>query len=630
MDDDPKRKDVLLHEMNEMKEAPPQSDPFLPATKGMTARQTAGVAPPALLLQMISVGVVVHDTQGRVIECNDAGARLLNLTQREMLARGARAEEWDFVDEADAPFLTEALPVNRVLATLQPLHETIVGVKRSGTEERVWLLVNAEPVFEGEERLAYVVCTFTDITERKRAELARRDSENRYRLLFDSNPQATLVYDVETLLILAANRAAIEQYGYAKDEFLNLHIGDLYGPEDAAALQSLLNAAPDSLDEPETGKHLRRDGATVDARLTTQALRYRDREARLVIAENITGRRHAERSLKRLNKRIANILESIRDGFVTLDRDWRFTFLNSRAEQIFRANRGELIGKNYWEVFPELRRAPLFLAYQKAMSKQNPVELEHRFADWDVWLKINVFPSQDGLSIYMADVTDRKRVEKELQDTIETLKRSVDGIVRAMSYAVELRDPYTAGHQRRVSLLVCAMARHNGLPAEDIERFRVAALLHDIGKIAMPAEILSKPGVLSRAEMSIIQGHAQLGYDILKGIDFAPEIALVSLQHHERLDGSGYPNGLSGDAIIPEAKMMAVADVVEAMASHRPFRPSLGIEKALNEVLRNKGVLYDPAAVEACIAVFAQHGFDFENLLRFEQDAIPQEPETAP
>ena len=587
--------------------------------------QGLGDASTDLVLDMIPVGVVIHDANGAVIRCNAAATRFLNLPRAELMRRGASDDEWELYDEAGLRLTEANFPVNRVRAAKATLREQVIGLRFSAGSELSWLLVNAEPVFESQERLACVVCTFTDITERQRSESDIRDAETRYRLLFNSSPLATWVYDCETLRILAVNQAAITQYGYEEKAFLALPLPDLYAETERDALTETLKSNGEPTREVKVWKHCRSDGQLLDAQITMKALRYLDRDARLVIAEDITARLHTERMLKRIGKRLSNILESIRDGFITLDRQWQFAYLNSRAEQICGGRREELTGQNFWTVFPELRHAPLYKELHRAMQKQNPAEFEHFFAEWNVWLRINVFPSQDGLSIYMADISDRKRVEQELKDLIASLKSSVDGIVRAMSYAVELRDPYTAGHQKRVSLLVCAMARQMGFSPDEVKLLRVAALLHDIGKIAMPAEILSKPGILSRAEMSIIQNHAQIGYDILKGIDFDPRIALVSLQHHERLDGSGYPNGLAAEEIIPESKMMAVADVVEAMASHRPFRPSLGIEKALGEVMRNKGILYDPTSVEACLAVFAQHTFDFDTLLRVEEETLSRE-----
>ncbi len=191
-------------------------------------------------------------------------------------------------------------------------------------------------------------------------------------------------------------------------------------------------------------------------------------------------------------------------------------------------------------------------------------------------------------------------------------RTSLEATIGAIANTVEMRDPYTAGHQQRVARLAVAMARDLALPEAQIQGLYLAGVIHDVGKIDIPSEILNKPGKLSKLEFQLIQQHAQSGYDIVKGVDFPWPIAEMVRQHHERLDGSGYPQGLAGDAILPEARILAVADVVEAMMSHRPYRAALGIEAALAEIEQGKGRLYDPAAVEACTALFRQDRFSFE------------------
>ena len=185
----------------------------------------------------------------------------------------------------------------------------------------------------------------------------------------------------------------------------------------------------------------------------------------------------------------------------------------------------------------------------------------------------------------------------------ENLERLLEETVAALSSAVEKRDPYTAGHQERVMQLSCAIAREMSLPAKQISGIRMAAVIHDIGKLFIPAELLTKPTKLSEAEMNLIRVHPQIGYDILKGIQFPWPIADIVLQHHERLDGTGYPNRLPGDKILFEAKIIAVADVIEAMATNRPYRPMLGMDKALHEIQSKKGTYYDPAVVDACATI---------------------------
>jgi putative nucleotidyltransferase with HDIG domain len=209
------------------------------------------------------------------------------------------------------------------------------------------------------------------------------------------------------------------------------------------------------------------------------------------------------------------------------------------------------------------------------------------------------------------EVESRKRIQHELQRSFENLKKVMNGTIQAIALTVEKRDPYTSGHQQRVAQLARATAAELGMSAEQIESVYMAAAIHDIGKISLPAEILSKPGTLSDIEVSLIQAHSQAGFDILKEVEFPWNIAEIVLQHHERMDGSGYPNGISADDILFETRIVSVADVVETMASHRPYRPSIGIDKALEEITQNKGKLYDPRVVDACLVLLTQKGFEF-------------------
>jgi putative nucleotidyltransferase with HDIG domain len=209
------------------------------------------------------------------------------------------------------------------------------------------------------------------------------------------------------------------------------------------------------------------------------------------------------------------------------------------------------------------------------------------------------------------EIENRKGMQQELQQSFESLKKAMGSTIQAISMTVEMRDPYTSGHQQRVANLAKAIAKELELPESQIESIYMAAAIHDIGKISLPAEILVKPIPLSDIEISLVQAHAQAGYDILKGIEFPWAIADIVLQHHERMDGSGYPRGLAGDKIVFEARIICVADVVETMASHRPYRPSIGIDKALEEIADHKGVLYDPRVVDACLKIFSEKGFSF-------------------
>jgi len=239
------------------------------------------------------------------------------------------------------------------------------------------------------------------------------------------------------------------------------------------------------------------------------------------------------------------------------------------------------------------------------MLQQAHQELERRIKERTAELsKTNVLLRQE--------ITERKRAEKDRKESFERLRRSLESTVSALASALEMRDPYTAGHQRRVTDLACGIAVEMGLAEEQINGIRMAGLIHDIGKINIPAEILNKPGQLNEIEYGLFKNHPQIGHDIVKTVEFPWPVAQIVLQHHERMNGSGYPQGLSGEEIMLEARILAVADIVEAIASHRPYRPGRGTGDALEEILHNKGILYDPEVVNACLRAFYNNGFAFE------------------
>jgi putative nucleotidyltransferase with HDIG domain len=209
----------------------------------------------------------------------------------------------------------------------------------------------------------------------------------------------------------------------------------------------------------------------------------------------------------------------------------------------------------------------------------------------------------------MRDITEKKRAERQILDQLEQLKTAFMSTVEVATVLNEMRDPYTAGHERRVAAIAAAIGAHLGLDENRQEGLRVAGYLHDVGKIIVPSEILCKPGKLSAIEFQLIQGHVQAGYDVLKNVKFPWPVAQVALQHHERMDGSGYPQGLKGEAILLEARVIAVADVIEAMSSHRPYRPGLGITAALAEIERGRGTLYDSQVADACLKLFREDGY---------------------
>jgi PAS domain S-box-containing protein/putative nucleotidyltransferase with HDIG domain len=336
---------------------------------------------------------------------------------------------------------------------------------------------------------------------------------------------------------------------------------------------------------------------------------------------DITLRKNTEEALEEGEKFLTSIFASILDGISVLDLNFNIVQVNSCMEQWY-SQALPLVGKKCYEAYhgnPQpCQPCP---SYRTMVTGEPHIETLPR-QDVDGrnlgWIEVHSFPWLDkttgkvkGVIEYVRDITDRVATEKTLEETLANLQKSLKGAVKALGNTLESKDPYTAGHQRRVGQLACAIAQELGESPRNIEGMRVMGYLHDVGKIAIPGEILSKPSKLSQYEFNLVKIHPQVGYDILKEIEFPWPVALAVVQHHERLDGSGYPYGLSDPDIIPEAKILAVADVVEAMASHRPYRPALGLDKAMAEISRHQGVRYDPAVVQACLTLISQKGFTF-------------------
>jgi len=339
--------------------------------------------------------------------------------------------------------------------------------------------------------------------------------------------------------------------------------------------------------------------------------------------------RRAETGFYDDRERYRLIADRAADAIWTVDINMRPTYMGSSITRLLGYSVQEAMAKPMEEVFtPQSFRFAMKVLEEelsienrehKDLARSRTLELELIRKDGLVVpVEISLSFLRDAqarpveILAIARDISERKRAHEEAKRSTETLLRAMEHAIQAMAIIVEMRDPYTAGHQQRVTQLACAIARQMGLPEEQISGLRLAGLIHDIGKVRVPAEILTNPDGLSEPEFMMIKAHPLLGYEILKGIDFPWPVAQIVLQHHERMNGSGYPSGLSGGDIIVEARILAVADVVEAMASHRPYRAALGINKALREISQNKGVLYDSKAVNACLKLFKDRRFKFE------------------
>ncbi|MDH5299360.1 MAG: CBS domain-containing protein [Desulfobulbaceae bacterium] len=357
--------------------------------------------------------------------------------------------------------------------------------------------------------------------------------------------------------------------------------------------------------------------------------------------------RHTSRDLEEKTAYLDNILRSSLDyGIIAADLNLRVIYFNPGAELILGIPADQVLGQDIRTLHSNTNG--LLARLQEVLHSISNGErvafiIERHREERKQYLNARasgIIDKQKKLAGYflmISDITNRKEAEEALRNAHDDLEQRVEirtrelakamnGTIEAIALTVEMRDPYTSGHQRRVADLAAAIARRLGHTLDKIEGVYMAGLLHDIGKIRVPSGILCHPGQLTEAEYAIIKPHPEVGYNILKGIDFPWPLADIVLQHHERLDGSGYPQGLTGDRILPKAKILTVADVVEALSSHRPYRPALGIDRAIEEITANRGTLYDPEAVDACVALFTKDNYVFPPHSR---EFDPDPPKTA-
>jgi PAS domain S-box-containing protein len=340
--------------------------------------------------------------------------------------------------------------------------------------------------------------------------------------------------------------------------------------------------------------------------------------------QGIRARKLAEKSLRESEAKFRALVESTSDWIWEVDDHGLYTYSSPQVYTLLGYTPDEVIGKSPFDLMSpveavQLKEKLVSIAGERKHFRLLENANLHKNGQ-TVFLETSGTPIVDAQGVFKGyrgidrDITERKEAEKERHASAEKLEKILLQTIGAIAATVEARDPYTAGHQQRVAILASAIAREMALAGEIVHGISLAASIHDLGKIRVPAEILSKPGRLNPIEYELVKGHAQTGYDILKDIQFPWPIAQMVMQHHERLDGTGYPQGLKGEQILIEARILAVADVVEAMSSHRPYRPGLGVDAALEEIGKHRGILYDPLVVDSCIALFRDNKFILDAL----------------
>ena len=475
--------------------------------------------------------------------------------------------------------------------------------------ERAELQVNADRT---QRRCVGIV---QDITARKQTEAALARENYRNQVFLRNASDGVHILDADGN-VLEVSDSFCEMLGYSREELngANVSLWDAQWSAQELKQRIAEQTAKEGRSVFET-RHRRRDGRFLDVEVTGQALKLDGKPVVFNSARDITERKQAERELVASEARFRGMVEqSIAGSYII--QDGKFAYVNPRFAEIFGyGSADEIIGRDASSMVAEKDRSTVAEnVRQRTTGKM--VSISYDFTGlrkdgsmFDVGVHGTRASHRGRPAIIglIQDISEKKRAEEQIRNYVAQLETAFMSTVEVATTLSEMRDPYTAGHERRVAEIAVAIGAELGFDARRLEGLRVAGHLHDIGKITVPTEILAKPGKLSPIEYQLIKGHAQASYDVLKDVKFPSwPVAQVALQHHERMDGTGYPQGLKGEAILLEARIMAVADVVEAMSSHRPYRPGLGIDEALAEIERGRGTAYDADAADACLRLFRE------------------------
>ena len=460
-----------------------------------------------------------------------------------------------------------------------------------------------------------------DVTDRKRTEKALQESEEQYRTLFENVSEAIFVTQDARLVFV--NPMTVTITGYSGEELASSPFTDFIHADDRDMVMDryVRRLKGEHIPPRYSFRVLHKKGGFRWVELDAVIINWKGRPASLNFMNDITERKRVEEKEKETQALLRIAGEKAKLG------GW---IVNLEENRVIWSDEVAVIHEMPPGYSPTVEQGISFYApewkeritkvFSDCAQKGMPYDEEMEIITAGgkrVWVKtIGEAVKNDAGKIVKVqgafqDITERKWDDEKLQQTLESLRKAVGTTIQVMVSAVEARDPYTAGHQIRSADLAQAIAKEMGLHQEKIEGLRVAASIHDIGKLSIPAEILSKPTKLTNIEFSLIKEHSQSGYQMVKNVESPWPLAEIVYQHHERMDGSGYPRKLKGDDILIEARIMAVADVVEAMASHRPYRPAWGIEEALKEIEKNKGILYDDVVANACLSLFREKGFQF-------------------
>ena len=463
-----------------------------------------------------------------------------------------------------------------------------------------------------------------DITVRKQMEETLRKDEELYQAMFE-NTGSSIILIEDDMTISMANKEFVRNTGYSSDEIIGcMKWTEIIHPDDLERMieQHRLRRGSQGGALPNYEfRYITKTGDLRDTLLTIKLIPGTKKSIASLI--DITDRKKAEEALKNSEAKYRNIFENAVEGIYQSTIEGRFITVNAAFARMAGYDSPEELIESIRDIetqfYVHSEDRERFMRIMETDGFVDGFEVEFYKKDGSTfWVVINARTVKDeqGKIIYneglMEDITIRKHSEEQLHQTLDRLNKAVSTTIQVLVSAVEMRDPYTAGHQSRVAKIACAIATEMGLPQDKIEGIGMAGSIHDIGKLSIPAEILTKTTKLSNIEFLMIKEHSQSGYEMLKNVESPWPLAQIVYQHHERMNGTGYPRNLKGNEILMEARIMAVADVVEAMASHRPYRAAFGIEIVLEEIEKNKGIIYDADVADACLKLFREKGYQLK------------------
>jgi PAS domain S-box-containing protein len=550
------------------------------------------------------------DREETILEANEAMARSLGRGRTEIVGEKA----FSFL-----PPETARHRRGRFIRCLEIEKPVVFEDERGGRSFLNYLY----PVLNQNKIVTRVALYALDMTARKEAERALLREKSFGDTIIESLPGAFYCCEVHEgqMTFVRWNASQEKLLGYSGDEMGRLEPLEAIAPEDRGLARERIGEALASGAGRAELSLLTKDGRRVPVIMTGARVDVEGRTYVLGTAIDIARSKEVEKALHDSEELHRRLVAAIPDLIIRTDLAGTIVFANEIAVRMSGLGPAQnLIGRNVFDfVAPQDREKAVQASRLMIEKKIGPQEIALLFADkGQVQFEIDgaILRNPDGSPygvVYLCrDITERKRAETSLREGLAKLRSTLKASIDSLASAIEMRDPYTAGHQERVTRLARAIAVEMGLGEDRVQAIEIAGVIHDLGKLYVPAEILSKPTKLTDLEYAMIKMHAQAGYTILSKIDFPWPIAQIVHQHHELVNGSGYPRGLTGKEILLEARILCVADVVEAMSSHRPYRPSLGISTALEEVAQKRGILYDREVVDACLRLFREKGFKFD------------------